>query len=137
MRQPEQVLPTVPARETEEGVSAKQQHQGPVRTVVLAQPLEHIDRVTRRAALHFGGIDGKVVMAGDTDSHHGQTILGTRHRCLPMPWLPGRNEDHPRQREARLRFLGKTQVGVMDRVESAAEDPQWPVSLGRGRHPGS
>ena len=80
MREPEDLAPTMPARETKERVHTERQHER-CRTLLATQLGEGVDGVTATAAAHLAIVDHESGLIGD-----GGAVLG-RPRALGL-WGP-------------------------------------------------
>ena len=96
---------------------ARRESDGPHR-------LERIDGVRRAHAIELDTIDREALVAGDGQLDHGNAV----RRCRDRPpglvrRLAGRHEQDALETQRLGGFLGDRQVGHVDRIERAPEDP--------------
>src|SRR6267142_3168543 len=112
-----------PAAQARVLVAAEQQVELVLRAFA-AQPLERIHRVRRSARLELAPVELVVGMVLGHEREHRQAVLDARHRRLAVAGSSGGNPQDPGEAELLHRALRDRQVGVVHRIERAAEDAQ-------------
>ena len=134
MSQFKELVPAMPAFQTEKGVGAEQQYQRLCCAKFRAQTLQGGDAIAGCIAEYFSVIQMKAGIARDGCVHHVQTVLCGADWGGAMRGLPGRNPAYRRQIEIITGFLCQTQVAEMNRIEGA---PQNAKGFQRLRHEGN
>src|SRR5207248_9406968 len=81
-------------------------------------------RVRRRACLELAPVDLIVGVVLGREREHREALEDARHRRLAIAGLAGRNPENPLEAELLHRGLGDREMGVVHRIERAAEDAQ-------------
>src|SRR5207237_6216829 len=89
-----------------------------------AQRRERIDGVGRSVRLELAPVDLVVGLALDGERQHRQAVVHARHRRLAIAGLAGRNPQNLVEAQRPHRGFRDREVGVVHRIERAAEDAQ-------------
>ena len=97
---------------------------------------ERVDRERGPAAVELPGIDREAAarraMGIDGGAQHGEPVVAGRRQRMLLPRTRRRQETHLVERERRREGVGHREVGIVDRVEAAAEEADHRRSQSRG-----
>ena len=120
------VLPPVPLTEGGELIGTEHQHQLHARLVGL-QCLQRVNGVAGAVTANFAVIDNDLSHAFKGQPRHGEAVFGCAQRARLVPRLASRHDVKHFEPGLGDGGPGKCDMGVVGRVERAAEDPDSPA----------